>query len=204
MEEPTMKIVCSAMTTAALCCVALVGQAWAQSRAAANPAVQKPEASKESQSAALQIDPAKRAEILKLQELTGTKTRVVQVMGEMEKSIKPLMTGALPPGEYRDKLIQLFFEKFHSKFDAQAILDTAVPIYDKYLSHEEIKAMIAFYQTPAGQKSVTVMPQMLAEMMEASKKQGERIGRESMLEALDEHPELKKALEDTQRNPPPQ
>ena len=144
------------------------------------------------------IDPAKKADIRRLQELTSAKARMLQVMQGMETSLRPLMTSALPAGAYRDRLVQLFFERFHSKMDLEALLDTSIPIYDKYFSAEEIKALIKFYETPLGQKTLEVMPKMTPELMNAGKSWGESLGRTSMLEVLNEHPELANALKEAQ------
>jgi hypothetical protein len=143
----------------------------------------------------LKIDPAKEADIRRLFELTGGKQLALQVMDNMGKSLKPLMTQALPPGEYREKLVDLFFVKFQFRLDMQQLLDLAIPIYDKYLSHEEVRGLIEFYQTPLGQKTLKVLPTMLTELQEAGRKWGENLGRDSMREVLAEHPDLAKALE---------
>jgi hypothetical protein len=144
------------------------------------------------------IDPVKEANIRKLLEVTGATAMMEQTMQGMEKNIKPLMTKALPAGEYREKLVDLFFEKFHAKLDLQKLLDLAVPMYDKYFSDEEVKGLILFYQTPLGQKALKAMPQLSGELMEAGSKMGEELGRQSMVEVLTEHPELEKAMEEAQ------
>jgi hypothetical protein len=95
--------------------------------------------------------------------------------------------------------LNLFFAKFQSKAEIHKLLDLIVPVYDKYLSDEEIKGLIQFYQTPLGQKTLRVMPQLMAESQEAGRKWGEGLGRQSMLDVLSEHPELEKALEDAQK-----
>jgi uncharacterized protein len=161
------------------------------------PPQQNPPASAVS-SGEKKIDPVKEADIRKLLEVTGTMAMIEQTMQEMEKSIKPLMAKALPAGEYRDKLVDLFFEKFHAKLDLQKLVDLAVPMYDRHFSDEEIKGLIAFYQTPIGQKALKAMPQLTAELMQAGNKMGEDLGRESMMEVLAEHPELEKAMEEAQ------
>jgi hypothetical protein len=149
------------------------------------------------------IDPAKEADIRRLLELSGAKTLAVQTMNTMQESIKPIMSNSLPPGDYRDKLIDLFFEKFRSKADVQHLMDIAVPVYDKYLSGEEVKGLIKFYETPLGQKTVKTLPQMIGEIQEQTKDWGENLGRESMLEVLAEHPELEKAMEAAQKSQQP-
>ena len=144
------------------------------------------------------IDPAKEADIRKLLEVAGATAIMEQTMLGMERNMKPLMTNALPAGDYREKLVELFFEKFHAKLDLQKLLDLAIPMYDKYFSDEELKGLIAFYQTPLGQKALKVMPQLSAELVEAGSKMGEDLGRQSMTGVLAEHPELEKALEEAQ------
>ena len=152
------------------------------------------------------IDPAKEADIHRLLDLAGTKSAVAQIMEGMEKNIRPIVTNSLPPGEYRAKLVDLFFEKFqaHTKTEIPQLLDSAVPLYDKYFSHEDIKGLIRFYETPLGQKALSVLPKLSIEMQGEGMKVGEKLGRQSMLEVLSEHPELQKALEAAQKSAPSQ
>jgi hypothetical protein len=89
--------------------------------------VQAASAAKAGMAAQAKIDPAKEADIRKLLELAGTKALVSQTMESMSKSIKPLLTNSLPPGDYREKLVDLFFAKFTAKADVQHLLDLAVP-----------------------------------------------------------------------------
>jgi len=118
--------------------------------------------------------------------------------------LKPMMANIFPPGEYRDKLIDLFFEKFRSKADTQVLINLTVQMYDKYLTEEEIKGLIQFYSTPLGQKTLSVLPKLMVELQGESMKWGEDLGRQSMIEVLSEHPELRKAMEDAQKSVKPQ
>jgi hypothetical protein len=142
------------------------------------------------------IDPAKEADIRRLMHLTGSADLIVQVMTRMEANMRPVLVRALPPGEYREKLIDLFFEKFQAKASPERFLALAVPVYDKYYSDEEIKGLIQFYQTPLGQKTITVLPKLMGELQAAGGRLGEQLGRQSMSEVLAEHPDLAKALDD--------
>lgn len=144
--------------------------------------------------AAPAIDPAKEADIRRLLDLAGTTTLVNQMMDRTVQSLKPVMTNALPPGDYRTQLIDLFFEKFRSKFSTKTLLDSAVARYNENFSDEEIKGLIEFYQSPLGRKVTTVLPSMMAELQGDGQKMGQEIGRESMIEVLQEHPDLAQAL----------
>jgi uncharacterized protein len=145
------------------------------------------------------IAPAKEAEIRKLLQLTGTSALMQQTMDSMDKSIKPMMINSLPEGDYRQTLIDLFFEKFHAKLDVQKLLDLAVPIYGKHFTDADIKGLIQFYETPLGQKTVKALPQITAELTDAGRTMGATVARDSMLEVISEHPELQKAMEDAQQ-----
>lgn len=148
------------------------------------------------------IDPAKEADIRKLLDVAGTKGMMVQMMGEMTKNIRPMLTNMFPPGEYRDRLIDLFFEKFQSNADPQKLVDLAIPVYDKYLTDEDVRGLLQFYSTPLGQKAITTMPKLMAECSEAGRKWGEELGRNSIQEVLFEHPDLKEAMEQAAKQAP--
>lgn len=140
------------------------------------------------------IDPVKEADIRKLLDLVGIKQLVDQMTDRTIQSLKPVMTNSLPPGEYRAQLIDLFFEKFRSKFDTKRLLDLSIARYDQNFSDDEIKGLIAFYQTPLGHKVITVLPTLAVELQEDGRKIGQQIGRESMMEVLKEHPDLEQEL----------
>jgi hypothetical protein len=117
-------------------------------------------------------------------------------MDTMLSTLRPLLLKSLPPGEYRDKLVELFMQKVHTVDLAGRILDEAIPVYDKYLSDDDVKGLIAFYQTPVGRKLSSVTPSMMAELQSVGEKQGEEVGRQAMLQVLAENPDLAKALKD--------
>lgn len=147
---------------------------------------------------------AKQADIRHLLELTGAVNMANQSMDGMEKSVKSLMSGSLPPGEYRDQLLDLFFQKFRAKRDTNQLVELVIPIYDKYYTHDDIKALIAFYETPVAKKMVAVLPKVLEESQAAGLKWGGELGRECMMEVLAEHPELQRAMLEAKKNAQPQ
>jgi len=166
--------------------------------ASTHPAAQQ----KAEPAAQTKINPAKEADIRKLLDITGAKTIATQTMDAMLKNIKPALVGSLPPGDYREKLIELFFEKFHAKANPQLLVDMVVPIYDKHLSHEEIKALIQFYETPLGKKTLSALPVIATESREAGEKWGAALGQDCMREVLAEHPDLAHAMEAAGKSAP--
>ncbi|HKW62370.1 MAG TPA: DUF2059 domain-containing protein [Candidatus Acidoferrum sp.] len=170
-----------------------------------NAAVSPPAPAKTQEQAtkpAAKIAPEKEAAIRKLFEVAGTKANVEKVIAGMTENMKPMISKMLPPGDYQEKLIPLFFERFQSKLKTEDLLDITVPIYDKYFSKEDIDALAQFYQTNLGKKVLSVLPQVLIESQTAGMKMGEEAGRQSIMEVLAEHPDLQKALQEaaTQKN----
>ena len=147
------------------------------------------------------VDPAKEAAVRRMFEVMGMTKMMQQVLAGMSNNMRPMLMSSLPPGEYREKLADLFLQKFQSKIRVEQLLDLTVPIYAKYFNKEEIEGLTRFYQTPLGQKSLSVLPQAVVEMQTESMKLGEKLGREAMLEVLDEHPDLKEALEEAAASP---
>ena len=144
--------------------------------------------------AAQPIDPAREAEIRELMDVVGMKATVTRMMSNMEQNMRPLFLRSLPPGDYRERLVQLFFEKLHANSDPEHLLKLIIPVLAQNLSDNDIKSLIEFYKSPLGRKWVGVQPKVEAEMAPAARAWGEQMGRQSMKEVLEEHPELEEQL----------
>ena len=167
----------------------LCAQGQSSSSPEATPPKPAPEASPSAQA---KIDAATEADVRQLLKLSGAEQMMVQTMSQMAATMKPVMTNALPPGEYREKLVELFFAKFLSKDLTGAVLSLSVPLYAKYFSDAEIKELIAFYQTPVGRKLVSVNPQLLSDVQQGALLLGQQLGAECFREVIAENPELMK------------
>jgi uncharacterized protein len=166
--------------------------AGASEPARSNPAISQEPAAKP----APKIEAQKEALIRKLFEIQGTRKAMQEVVAGISANMKPTLAGSLPPGDYRDKLIDLFFERFQSRLRVDDLIEVCVPVYDKYFSKEDLAGLVEFYQTPLGQKMNLVLPKVLIETQSAAAGIGEQLGRRSMMEVLAEHPDLAKSLED--------
>ena len=151
--------------------------------------------------AAATIGSAKEAAIRKLFEVSGIKESMKSTMAAALNNMRPTLTRMLPPGEYQGKLIDLFIERFQQKVKVDDIVELIVPIYDKYLSMEDVDALTKFYQTPAGKKALSTMTQVMVECATVSEKYGEDAGRQAMIEVIAEHPEIQKAIEEASKRP---
>ncbi|MCW5313769.1 DUF2059 domain-containing protein [Nostoc sp. KVJ3] len=100
--------------------------------------------------------------IKKLFELTGVKNIYRQILTQSLNEFK---------SDY-PQVPQKFWDKFATEFKSDDLVDEIIPIYNKYFTNEEIKQLIAFYQTPVGQKAITVIPKIYQESYEIAKKYG--------------------------------
>jgi hypothetical protein len=100
----------------------------------------------------------KLADIRKLMTLTGGDKMANQMLDQMAQSMRA------QGGPDFDK----YFAEFRKEFDLNKVFDLQIGAYDKYLSDEDVKAMVAFYESPAGKRMVEAMPQIMGDMMKGA------------------------------------
>lgn len=106
---------------------------------------------------------AKEQDIRKLMELTGATRLAEQIMDQMIAALDQEGTG------------KGFWDGFRAEIDTQELLRKTIPIYDRHFTHDEIKGLIAFYQTPLGAKVVEKMPAVAQESMEVGMEWGQEL-----------------------------
>lgn len=67
------------------------------------------------------------------------------------------------------------FEKSFLDASQEELLEMLVPIYQKHISLPDLKAIIAFYQSPAGKRYSEKTPLIMQESMQAGQKWGIRL-----------------------------
>jgi uncharacterized protein len=123
-----------------------------------------------------ELTAAKRADIEKLLEMTGTaalgKQMGTAVMGQMAQAIRKMRPDI--PQRVIDALPGEVGAVFEANMDA--FKEQVIPLYSKYFTASEIKGMIAFYSTDLGKKTISVMPSLMAESMAAGQQWGQSLG----------------------------
>ena len=64
--------------------------------------------------------------------------------------------------------------------ELDALNKTLFPVYKKYLSHEDLKAIIKFYESPAGKKMVKSQPLIIKESFQIGVKWGQGVAKRVM------------------------
>jgi hypothetical protein len=116
--------------------------------------------------AAAAVDPKKTADIKKLLVLTGSGNLGKQVATALIGQFKTQFPNA-PAG---------FWESFADEIKADELIALLVPVYERNISHEDIKAIIKFYESPAGKRFAAKQPQITQESMAVGQKWGQELG----------------------------
>ncbi len=110
-------------------------------------------------------DKGRHDDIRKLLKLTGAGQLGVQTAQQMMVSLRPLIPSA-PDSFWRD---------FGARLNPDELVEMVVPIYAKHLSAQDVKDLIAFYESPAGKHLTAAQPLILQESMAAGQMWGQKI-----------------------------
>jgi hypothetical protein len=114
------------------------------------------------QSPARSSETQKQKDIRKLLKITGSGELGTQVMGQMMTNMKKAMP----------QVPEKFWGDFMKEVRTDELVDLIVPVYDRNLTHDDIKELIRFYETPTGRKFVSVLPKITQESMAVGEKWG--------------------------------
>ena len=68
-----------------------------------------------------------------------------------------------------DSFGDAFSERFPQRIDLDALLESVyVPLYDEHFEEEELRAIVDFYDSPVGRKTLEVMPLLLQQGIETT------------------------------------
>ncbi|UTA70081.1 MULTISPECIES: DUF2059 domain-containing protein [Emticicia] len=86
------------------------------------------------------------------------------------------MVNSMKNSTANNNLPEGFLDEFKKEINYQEFVELYIPIYDKHFSHQEIRDMIIFYETPTGKKLVEKTPMLLTESMNAGREWGQKMG----------------------------
>jgi len=113
------------------------------------------------------IDPAFRADIERLIEMTGASARGTQMasafVDAFVNGLKQTQQSMSP--RVIDIIGEVMTSEFQQAFNGPEIYNRMIALYAKYFTQEDVKGMIAFYQSELGKKTIAVMPSITREGM---------------------------------------
>jgi len=166
-------------------------------------------ANSQAPASAAQVDPEKAKAIRHLLDVMGVTKQAGDMlramMPQMQKAADESMKASMANGtansqeaadaqrraaEYQQKFNQLMQDKMVQKFDAFDLAAIYVPVYDKYFSIDDIRAITGFYESPAGKKMVSSMAPMTSDAMGAMMPAIIKMTSDIQKEIYAEHPEM--------------
>ena len=116
----------------------------------------------------------KNDDIIRLLKLIGTEKLMDQMLDVIIPQFKQLVPG----------IPDAFWAKFKEKMNLNEYILACVPAYSKYYTHDEIKQLIKFYESPLGKRMVEVTPLISQETMAIGQKWGEKLGQDIVNELI--------------------
>jgi uncharacterized protein len=148
------------------------------------------QAARRSPEGSAKIDPAKEADIRQLMDVTGAKVLGQQIMDAGIAQFRASVTDSQPDNPRAKQFADAFALRFQKHFDPHSLTETVIPIYDKHLSSEDLKELLAYYQSPFGQRMLKVLPEVAHESQVAGFKLGQKAAQEAMEELKGEYPDF--------------
>jgi len=114
-------------------------------------------------------------------EYKATLEKMLEVSGSMAsaKAMVPQMISMLK--QQSPSASTAFWDGFQKKWEGKfgsRLTELYAPIYQKYLTLDDLKKIVAFYESPAGKKLGAATPAMMAEGMQMGQKLGMEIATE--------------------------
>ena len=119
---------------------------------------------------------SKRDDISKLLSISGTSEIADQMMGVMMTQFQQLFPD----------IPNMVWARLREKFDVNGLINACIPAYDRHLTHDEVRQLIAFYESPIGRRLVAVTPLINQETMVIGQRWGEQIGQDIVNELIRE------------------
>jgi TonB family protein len=143
----------------------------APSASLSEPSAEPAATLKREQDALNAVDPDTAADIRRLMEVVGTKNIMPQMFeSQMQPVREQLLTSLknLPADIDKEKIADRFIDMMKERVASGELSDLAIPVYAKYFTHDEIKDMLAFYESPTGKRSTEEAPSVIRDVQAAA------------------------------------
>ena len=147
------------------------------------------------------IDAGKEASIRQLMEVTGAKTMGEQLMKAGMEQFRASITESQPDNPRAKQFVDAFQTRFQKHFDPNSLTEKVVPIYDKYLSEEDVKGLLEYYNSPLGQRMLKALPEVARESQAVGFALGQKAAQETLEELKADYPDFVSGTKPEEKNP---
>jgi hypothetical protein len=148
------------------------------------------------------IDPAKEAAIRHLMDITETSKLGDNMSAFITSQVRSAASRTIQ-AENLQKFMDTFSQKFGASAPPTAVTDAMVPIYARAFSFEDIQALVAFYESPLGQRVVKALPGVIEESQNVGVAIDRKVAISVLREMSTDYPEIKRILPPEHPQPPP-
>ena len=153
---------------------------------------------------AAKMDSAKEADIRQLMEVTGVNGLGEQLMSAGIAQFRANVLEARPDDPRAKQFADAFAARFQKHFDPRSVVESVIPIYDKHLSSEDLRALLAYYKSPFGQRMLKVLPELARDSQLAGLSLGQKAADEAMEDLKGEYPEFVQAQKEEEKRTGPE
>jgi hypothetical protein len=168
--------------------VIYVGTFLVAIQGASNSPVEASEQSGAKTTLSKSIDPAKEADIRSLLELVGAKDAILDAASGATEQYRQKAIETSANNDRAQAFVNNYLADFQKKFDANAVNEELVGIYDKHFTDEEIKGLLEFYGSPLGQKVAAELPRINREVQFATRSASNQAARQAWQDLRAEYP----------------
>ena len=158
--------------------------------ASQNPVQASPQnaAAAQEQTTAASSDPGKQANIRSLMELVGVRDLIQDATTKGTEQFRNNLIASVPNDDRGQQFVDAFIRNYQKRLSPDDVTNQLVAIYDKHLSDEDIKSLLQFYGSPAGQKYAAEMPKITVEIQAANRAIGTRVAKEVLQDLRRQYP----------------
>lgn len=146
---------------------------------------------------------AKTDKIRQLMEVTGARNMGQELMKAGMEQLRVNVTESHPNNPRATQFVDAFAAQFPKHFKPEELNEKVLPIYDKYLSDEDVAGLLDYYRSPLGQRILKVLPQVAQESQALGFTLGQKAAQETLEELRKDYPEFvpDSHAPDAQKNP---
>ena len=141
-------------------------------------------------------DPQKEARIRELMDITGAKNLGQQLIEAGMEQFRSSVQDSQPNNPRAKQFVDAFVARFQKHFDSDSLTERVIPIYDKYLTTDDLQGLLDYYHSPLGQRMLKALPEVTRESQAAGFALGQKAAQETMEELKTDFPEFTGANEE--------
>ena len=138
-----------------------------------SPAPAKTTAKAQTAQSAAADGPPSAEQVLKLLDLLQVRDSLQVTLDAVKKQLRnsaedQFREKIFKPSPEQLKSLQAIVDDVFADLSPEDMIKDVVPVYQKHLTRSDVRALVAFYSSPAGQKILREQPAMVRESMQAA------------------------------------